>query len=193
MILLDTHAAVVVCNGQPPASENGRERIVDASPKPKQLAVSAISFWEIALLVAERRVRSIRFGSGKRAISSLRGIDRIAAHRRNRGSCRRTRKPAWRSGRPFHCRHRHSSTMRRSSPLMKSCSAGATRYAARTPSFDLKRLRSGRSPSLSLKAPRRSTGRSGACDPYWQRAAWFRAAARRCRDRRGRRFAGPRW
>jgi hypothetical protein len=35
------------------------------------------------------------------------GHYRIAADRRNRGSCRRTRKPSWRSGRPFHRRHRH--------------------------------------------------------------------------------------
>ena len=58
MILLDTHAALWF------AMDNGllgkrSQRTIDRALEDAQLAVSVISFWEITLLIAKRRVRSI--------------------------------------------------------------------------------------------------------------------------------------
>lgn len=58
MILLDTHAALWF------AMDNGllgkrSQRTIDRALEDDQLAVSVISFWEITLLIAKRRVRSI--------------------------------------------------------------------------------------------------------------------------------------
>jgi PIN domain nuclease of toxin-antitoxin system len=58
VILLDTHAALWF------AMDNGllgkrSQRTIDRALEDDQLAVSVISFWEITLLVAKRRVRSI--------------------------------------------------------------------------------------------------------------------------------------
>ena len=58
MILLDTHAALWF------TSDNGllgkrSQRALDRALEDDQLAVSVISFWEITLLIAKRRVRSI--------------------------------------------------------------------------------------------------------------------------------------
>ena len=39
--------------------ENGVERTIDRALEDDELAVSVISFWEITLLIAKRRVRSI--------------------------------------------------------------------------------------------------------------------------------------
>ena len=58
MILLDTHVAVWFVTN----TKFGKRTmtIVDAAQAEARLAVSAISFWEIALLVARRRLRAIR-------------------------------------------------------------------------------------------------------------------------------------
>ena len=58
MILLDTHAALWF------AMDNGllgkrSQRTIDRALEDDQLAVSVISFWEITLLIAKRRVRTI--------------------------------------------------------------------------------------------------------------------------------------
>jgi PIN domain nuclease of toxin-antitoxin system len=58
VILLDTHAALWF------AMDNGllgkrSQRTIDRAFEDDQLAVSVISFWEITLLIAKRRVRSI--------------------------------------------------------------------------------------------------------------------------------------
>jgi PIN domain nuclease of toxin-antitoxin system len=58
VILLDTHAALWF------AMDNGllgkrSQRTIDRALEDDQLAVSVISFWEITLLIAKRRVRSI--------------------------------------------------------------------------------------------------------------------------------------
>jgi PIN domain nuclease of toxin-antitoxin system len=58
VILLDTHVAVWFVTN----TKFGKRTmtIVDAAQAEARLAVSAISFWEIALLVARRRLRAIR-------------------------------------------------------------------------------------------------------------------------------------
>jgi PIN domain nuclease of toxin-antitoxin system len=58
VILLDTHVAVWFVTNT--AFGKRTMAIVDAAQAEARLAVSAISFWEIALLVARRRLRAIR-------------------------------------------------------------------------------------------------------------------------------------
>ena len=55
MILLDTHAAVWLANDNPALGPKSR-LIVLAARDENQLAISAISFWEIALLVSQDRI-----------------------------------------------------------------------------------------------------------------------------------------
>jgi PIN domain nuclease of toxin-antitoxin system len=105
VILLDTHAALWL------AMDNGQlgkrsQRALDQALKDDQLAVSAISFWEIALLVAKRRVRSIDSAAETRDLILRSGIGEltltgeIAVLAAELDSLHR-------SGRPFHCRHRN--------------------------------------------------------------------------------------
>jgi PIN domain nuclease of toxin-antitoxin system len=58
VILLDTHAALWFTTDSATLGKKSR-RITDRALKDGQLAVSAISFWEIALLVIKRRLRLI--------------------------------------------------------------------------------------------------------------------------------------
>jgi PIN domain nuclease of toxin-antitoxin system len=55
VILLDTHAAVWLANNDPALGQKSCLIALAARAK-NQLAISAISFWEIALLVAEDRL-----------------------------------------------------------------------------------------------------------------------------------------
>ncbi len=55
MILLDTHVAIWMANDDKILGSQSRDLILQAK-KDQQLAVSAISFWEIALLVAKERL-----------------------------------------------------------------------------------------------------------------------------------------
>jgi PIN domain nuclease of toxin-antitoxin system len=55
VILLDTHAAVWLANNDPALGQKSCS-IALAARAENQLAISAISFWEIALLVAEDRL-----------------------------------------------------------------------------------------------------------------------------------------
>ena len=55
MILLDTHAAVWLANDNPALGPKSR-LIALAARDENQLAISAISFWEIALLVSKDRI-----------------------------------------------------------------------------------------------------------------------------------------
>lgn len=57
MILLDTHVALWLTTG---SDSLGKQclRIVRRAAANGQLAISTVSFWEIALLVAKRRLRS---------------------------------------------------------------------------------------------------------------------------------------
>jgi PIN domain nuclease of toxin-antitoxin system len=55
VILLDTHAAVWLANNDPALGQKSCS-IALAARAENQLAISAISFWEIALLVAKNRL-----------------------------------------------------------------------------------------------------------------------------------------
>ncbi len=55
LILLDTHALIWLDQDDPTLGPIARQR-ADAAWKTRALAVSAISFWEIALLVAKGRI-----------------------------------------------------------------------------------------------------------------------------------------
>lgn len=55
LILLDTHALIWLDQDDPVLGLEARQRI-DAALKDKNLAVSAISFWEIAMLAAKGRI-----------------------------------------------------------------------------------------------------------------------------------------
>jgi PIN domain nuclease of toxin-antitoxin system len=57
VILLDTHVALWFAAGSNSVGKRCR-RIASQAAVESQLAVSAISFWEIALLIAKRRLRS---------------------------------------------------------------------------------------------------------------------------------------
>ena len=56
MIVLDTHAALWLLAGSSSLGKRSR-RIAESAAVAGQLAISAVSFWEIALLVAKRRLR----------------------------------------------------------------------------------------------------------------------------------------
>ena len=58
MILLDTHAAIWILCNDPALGKKARDTAVTALAE-AQLAISAISFWEIALLIAKGRLRSL--------------------------------------------------------------------------------------------------------------------------------------
>jgi PIN domain nuclease of toxin-antitoxin system len=65
VILLDTHAMIWF------ASEKGlgrqSERMVENALADDRLGISAISFWEMAMLIAKRRLRAITSAGEKRA------------------------------------------------------------------------------------------------------------------------------
>ena len=56
MILLDTHVLVWLSEASPRLGSNATEQI-DAAFQADKLAVSAISFWEVAMLVSKGRIR----------------------------------------------------------------------------------------------------------------------------------------
>ncbi len=58
MILLDTHAAIWILRNNSALGKKARDTAVTALAE-AQLAISAISFWEIALLIAKGRLRSL--------------------------------------------------------------------------------------------------------------------------------------
>ena len=58
MILLDTHAAIWILRNDPALGRKARNAAV-AALEEGQLAISAISFWEIALLIERGRLRSL--------------------------------------------------------------------------------------------------------------------------------------
>jgi PIN domain nuclease of toxin-antitoxin system len=77
MILLDTHSALwfVTDNG---LLGKQSQHIVDQALESDQLAVSAISFWEIALLLVKRRIRSLDSASEARVSVLRAGITELA-------------------------------------------------------------------------------------------------------------------
>lgn len=56
MILLDTHAALWLISDNDSLGRQSR-RIAQRAAADNQLSISAVSFWEIALLIAKRRLR----------------------------------------------------------------------------------------------------------------------------------------
>lgn len=56
MILLDTHAAIWLATEDPALGGQSRA-LAEEAAKGGKLAVSAISFWEIALLLAKKKLR----------------------------------------------------------------------------------------------------------------------------------------
>ena len=77
MILLDTHAALWFTTDSESLGKKSR-RITDHALKDSQLAVSAISFWEIALLVAKRRLRLIDSATETRRLVLGGGVIELA-------------------------------------------------------------------------------------------------------------------
>jgi PIN domain nuclease of toxin-antitoxin system len=59
VILLDTHVLIWLVTGEPRLAEPVRERI-DSALEAAQLAVSAITFWEIAMLQRQGRLSVAR-------------------------------------------------------------------------------------------------------------------------------------
>ena len=58
MIVLDTHAAIWVLRNDPALGKKARKAVLAALDQ-GELSVSAITFWEIALLIAKGRLRSL--------------------------------------------------------------------------------------------------------------------------------------
>lgn len=56
MILLDTHAALWLISDSDSLGKQSRQ-IAQSAAADNQLSISAVSFWEIALLIAKRRLR----------------------------------------------------------------------------------------------------------------------------------------
>jgi PIN domain nuclease of toxin-antitoxin system len=65
VILLDTHAAVWLLTDRGLGKQS--QRIVDRALAEDRLAVSAFSFWELAMLIAKRRLRSAKSVTEQRA------------------------------------------------------------------------------------------------------------------------------
>ena len=65
MILLDTHAAVWFAIDKGLGRQS--QRIVDKALADELLAISAFSFWEIAMLIAKRRLRALKSAGEQRA------------------------------------------------------------------------------------------------------------------------------
>ena len=65
MILLDTHALIWFASGKGLGKQT--ERMVEKALADDRLAISAIGFWEMAMLAAKQRLRAIETVSGERA------------------------------------------------------------------------------------------------------------------------------
>jgi PIN domain nuclease of toxin-antitoxin system len=76
MILLDTHAAIWIVRNDAALGRKARELAV-AALDDGQLAISAISFWEIALLIARARLRSLDDPAETRLLIMRAGIREI--------------------------------------------------------------------------------------------------------------------
>lgn len=66
MILLDTHAAVWFVRDDPALGKRSRS-LADRALSDDRLAVSAISFWELAMLIAKGRLQSLFSAAHQRA------------------------------------------------------------------------------------------------------------------------------
>jgi PIN domain nuclease of toxin-antitoxin system len=66
VIVLDTHAAIWLVADDPSLGKRSRSLIADACAA-DELAISAISFWEIAMLIARGRLRALDGAEAMRA------------------------------------------------------------------------------------------------------------------------------
>jgi PIN domain nuclease of toxin-antitoxin system len=73
VILLDTHVAIWILRNDAALGKKARNLAV-AALDAGQLVISAISFWEIALLIAKARLRSLDDPSETRALMVRAGI-----------------------------------------------------------------------------------------------------------------------
>lgn len=76
MILLDTHVAIWILRNDAALGKKAREMAVVAIAE-AQLTISAISFWEIALLISKGRLRSLDDPAETRRLMMLAGIREI--------------------------------------------------------------------------------------------------------------------
>lgn len=76
MILLDTHVAIWILRNDAALGRKARDAAV-AALDDGQLAISSISFWEIASLIAKGRLRSLDDPSETRALMLQAGIREI--------------------------------------------------------------------------------------------------------------------
>ena len=65
MILLDTHAAIWLALDEGLGKQS--QRIADKALADDRLAISAISFWELAMLITKRRLRALKSAGEQRA------------------------------------------------------------------------------------------------------------------------------
>jgi PIN domain nuclease of toxin-antitoxin system len=73
VILLDTHVAIWFMRNDAALGKKARAMAVTALDE-DQLAISAISFWEIALLIAKGRLRSLKDPAEQRRLMMSAGI-----------------------------------------------------------------------------------------------------------------------
>jgi PIN domain nuclease of toxin-antitoxin system len=73
VILLDTHAAIWFMRNDAALGKKARAMAV-AAVEENQLAISAISFWEIALLITKGRLRSLKDPAEQRRLMMSAGI-----------------------------------------------------------------------------------------------------------------------
>jgi PIN domain nuclease of toxin-antitoxin system len=76
VILLDTHAAIWVLRNDAALGRKARGAVL-AAIDDGQLAISAISFWEIALLIAKGRLRSLDDPNETRVLMIQAGIHEV--------------------------------------------------------------------------------------------------------------------
>jgi PIN domain nuclease of toxin-antitoxin system len=72
VILLDTHAAIWFTTDSGLGKRS--QTIADDALTDNRLAISAVSFWEIAMLIAKRRLRALRSASEQRSKILAAGI-----------------------------------------------------------------------------------------------------------------------
>jgi PIN domain nuclease of toxin-antitoxin system len=72
VILLDTHAAIWLAVDKGLGRQS--QRMADKALADDRLAISAFSFWELAMLIAKRRLRALKSASEQRAKLLTAGI-----------------------------------------------------------------------------------------------------------------------
>jgi PIN domain nuclease of toxin-antitoxin system len=75
VIVLDTHAAVWLAIDRGLGKQS--QRLIDKALVDDSLAISAISFWEIAMLVAKKRLRALKLPGEQRSKMLSAGIHEL--------------------------------------------------------------------------------------------------------------------